>query len=202
MTFIRDYIRDYAREIEKLVEMEEYMPKSWDKKAYLDHILGARNYAMILAKDYICNETILEISALLHETGADYQDNNAKERSQIAFRLLTSLRMPSYWKYKIKNCIEQHSTDSETKTIEAMLLQDADGLVYLEKTYKYYYELLLRCEKDSTKAKKENLKKLKEMRDKIQTDSGKELAKKLYRKALDYIQKCYSFSQSIEFPVF
>jgi len=177
---------------EKLVKeaelfMRNNVPKTRPKEAYFRHVLGARKYALQLAELYNADKFVLEMAALLHDVGADAGTVHAHESARISKQFLSGLEMPEEIKEKIVKCIETHSMGSKTETIEQQIMQDADGIIFLEDTYKCYFER----QKEIfpfEEARKASLEKVKGMTNKIKTEKGIKLAKKFLETASEYIK--------------
>ena len=182
---------------EKIIEQtEKFMlnniPKSRitkdnNNKDYINHIKGARKYAKLLAKTYNADEFIVDMAAILHDIGADVGKNHAEKSAELAKKYLTNIKLEKSTKEKIINCIKTHSMGAKTDTIEQQILQDADGLIFIEDTYKFFFEV--KKEKNTSKtAKKLTEEKINGMLNKIKTKKGTSLAKNLINKSLTDIK--------------
>ncbi|NOR85080.1 HD domain-containing protein [archaeon] len=149
---------------------------------YLKHIKGARKYAKKLAKTYNVDKFIVDMAAILHDIAADVGENHAEKSAKIANIFLTNINLEKTTKEKIINCIKSHSMGAKTDTIEQQILQDADGLIFIEDTYKFYFEVKQQKNTNS-KAKKLTEEKITGMLNKIKTEEGIKLSKKLIDKS-------------------
>lgn len=172
--------------------MRKNVPKSRQTKEgsgelYFDHVLGARKYALRLAKIYNADKFIVEMASLLHDIGADAGKIHAYKSAKIARKFLSKFEISEKIKEKIIKCIETHSTGSKTETIEQQIIQDADGIVFIEDSYKTYFEK--EKQRFSLKeARKLSKEKTKRMMDKIKTKEGIKLAKQFLKKSLQYLE--------------
>jgi len=177
---------------EKLIKeaksfMLDNVPKTRPKEAYFRHVLGARKYALRLAEIYNADKFILEMAALLHDVGADAGTAHAHESARISREFFQGLEMPETTKKEIVKCIETHSMGSKAETIEQQILQDADGIIFMEDSYKSYFE----GQKEKLpleEARETSLEKARGMMNKIKTEEGIKLAKKFLNKASAYIK--------------
>jgi HD superfamily phosphodiesterase len=177
------------KETEKF--MRENIPasritKKGSKKPYLNHVLGCKKYALILSEIYKADKFIVEIASLLHDIGATAGQKHAQESARISKEFLSRFNIPDDIKNRILKCIERHSMSSKTETIEEQIIKDADGIIFIEDSYKDFFEdrkqkLPLR------EAKKISIKKTKGMRNKIKIDEGIKIAEKFLPKAIDYL---------------
>jgi len=163
------------------------VPKTRPKEDYFRHVLGARKYALKLAAIYNADKFILEMAALLHDVGADAETVHAHESAKISREFLSNLEMQETSREEIVKCIETHSMGSKTETIEQQIMQDADGIIFMEDSYKPYFEGQ-REKLPLEEARKTSLEKVKGMTNKIKTEEGIKLAKKFLEKALAYIK--------------
>lgn len=155
---------------------------------YLTHILGARKYSLKLAKIYKRDKFIVEIAALLHDVGANAGKVHANESAKIANKFLEKFEIPRSTKDKIINCIKNHSMGSKVKSIEEQIIQDADGIIFLEDTFKLYYEQR-KIRFSLEKAKEISLEKVSGMINKVKTEEGQKIAKRFLPKAIEYIKE-------------
>jgi len=72
--------------------------------------------------------------------------------------------------------------------IEDRIIRDADGLSFLENSYEAYLQKGLKMYGDIEKAKEEAAVKIIGMSKKITTQKGKEIAKELIDKALEFVK--------------
>ena len=169
--------------------MSENIPKSRLKTgsdSYLRHVLGARKYVLYLAEKYNADKFILEIAALLHDVGADAGEDHANESAKISKKFLSEVDISNETKRRIIKCIERHSMGSKTDLIEEQILQDADGIIFIEDTFKFYFEKQ-KQKFPLEKAKKRSIEKTKEMNKKIKTEEGIKLSSKILTKSLRYL---------------
>lgn len=177
-------------------ETEKFMRKNIPKSrltgsdsgaSYLRHILGARKYALLLAKKYKADKFVVEMAALLHDVGSDAGKKHAEESGKIAKVFMSKFDIPMDIKEKIISCIEKHSMGSKIGTIEEQIIQDADGIIFIEDTFKFYLEWGI--EHHSAKdAKKFAIEKTKGMMNKIKTKEGIKLANNFLNGSLKYIE--------------
>ena len=106
------------------------------EKEYLNHVLGCRKYALLLAEKYKADKFIVEVAALLHDIGADAGREHAEESAKMADKFLSSLTINNETKIKIIGCIKNHSMGSVTNNIEEQIIQDADGIIFIEESWK------------------------------------------------------------------
>jgi putative nucleotidyltransferase with HDIG domain len=163
------------------------IPKSRPKNTYLKHVLGVRRCALKLAETYKADKFIIEMAALLHDIGADAGKVHARESVKIGEKFLSGFDIPANVKGEILGCIENHSMGSEAQTLEQQVIQDADGITFIEENYKDYFEVkkqMLPLEE----ARKISIDKTKGMMKKIKTGEGVKLAGRCLRIALDYLE--------------
>ena len=180
--------------VEKILqEVEKYFrdnfPKSRPKEVYLKHVEGVRKYALLLAKIYKADEFIIEVSALLHDVGADAGKDHADESAKISKKFLEKFDITSETLNEIIKCIERHSMGSETDTIEQQIIQDADGIIFIEDTYKSFFEKGKKTASSLEEAKKWTIDKTKGMMNKIKTEEGIKLANQYLGITLKEIEK-------------
>jgi len=172
--------------------MRENIPKSRltkedSSKFYIKHVLGVQKYSLQLAKTYNANEFIVSMAALLHDIGADSGEKHASESAKISKSFLSTFNIPAETKEKIIRCIERHSIGSKTDTIEEQIIQDADGIIFIENTFKFFFERgqqMFPIEK----ARQHAIVKTESMMNKINTEKGIGLAKKFLARALTYLK--------------
>jgi len=185
--------REIIQESEKF--FRENIPKSRVEKngsydSYLRHVLGVRKYALQLAERYNADKFVVEVAALLHDVGADAGREHAAESARIVERFLSKFDIPNETKEKIIKCIERHSIGSKVESIEEQIIQDADGIIFIEDTYKFYFgkgKEKLSLEE----ARKEAMEKAEGMLNKIKTEEGIKLAKSHLVKCFEYLKTAY-----------
>ncbi len=153
---------------------------------YFRHVLGVRKYALLLAEKYGADKFVVEMAALLHDVGADVGETHAQESARIAKKFLSTVNLDEKIKPKIISCIVTHSMGSVAETQEQQIIQDADGLIFIDDSFKEYFE------KKKQKlplevARKESIEKTKKMMGKIKTEEGRKLAQKFLKTAIDYL---------------
>ena len=178
------------REAEKF--MRENIPKSritrdGSDEFYLMHVLGTRKYALQLAEIYNADKFVVEMAALLHDVGADAGKEHADESAKISRKFLSKIDISNEIKEKIIRCIESHSMGSKTETIEEQIIQDADGIIFIEDTFKFFFEEG-RQKFPIKEARKFAIDKTEGMMNKIKTEEGIKLAKKYLAKSLEYLE--------------
>lgn len=178
------------QETEKFVR--ENVPSSRKYKdgsdtEYLDHVFDARKYAIELAKLYEKDKFVVEIAALLHDTGGNAGKYHAKESVKISKSFLSKFDLPDDILSNILDCIANHSMGSIPKTDEQQIIQDADGIIFIEDTYKFFFEKY-KNKLPLEEAREMSIEKTKGMMAKIKTDKGIELANERLPKAIKYLK--------------
>lgn len=176
--------------------MRQHIPKSRTNRAsYIRHILGARKYAFQLAKKHNADKFILEVAILLHDIGADVGKDSkgrklghAKESAKITKRFLSKFKIDVKVEKEIIKGIARHSMGSKIDTIEQQIIQDADGLIFLEDTYQYFFQNGKKKASSLDEAKKWSVDKVKGMSKKIKIKDGRKIAKRLLPKAVKWIE--------------
>ena len=169
------------------------IPKNRPADSYLKHVALVREYGLILAKKYKADEEVVEIAALLHDTGADAGLVHAQESAKIAEKLLDELKIDTSLKNRIISAISNHSSKKpgrlfrEDVPLEDKIVRDADALSFFDDAFIAYYNKKAVKESHDT-AKKITLEKLGKMLDKIKTQYGRELALQKFEKAKEFIQ--------------
>ncbi len=172
--------------------MRENIPKTRIKKdgstdTYLKHVLGGMEYALQLSEKYGADKFIVSIAALLHDVRDDAGKEHATEGAKTAREFLSRFDIRKEDKEKIIKCIEMHPGKSEANTIEEQVIQDADGIIFIEDTFKHYFEI--KKEKFPVdEARKISMERVKRMMNKIRTEEGKRLANIFLAKCLDYLE--------------
>lgn len=181
--------------VDKIKELEIYVRENVpykriiddSPKGYFDHVWGVRDYAKRLAEEYDVDEFLIEVAALLHDIGTDAGEDHAAESVIIAKKKLANYDLSKSLVKRILSCIKNHSAGSEVNSLEEQILQDADGIFFLEDTYKYYFQFA-RQKSPSDIAKSNALDKVQRMRQKVHTKMGIEMAEKRLVGALKYIK--------------
>lgn len=182
--------KQIIQETEKFVrENVPFRRKSEDGSAtpYLDHVFGVRKYGLELARLYHADEFVVEMAALLHDTGGDAGEEHAQESVKISTPFLKKLGLPEKVSSDILGCIANHSMGSIAKTDEQQIIQDADGIIFIEDTYKFFFEIF-KARMPLEEARKVSIEKTKGMMAKIKTEKGLELANERLPKALKYLE--------------
>ena len=178
-------VDNLVKESEKL--MKSNLPKTRSKKGYLAHVEGVRKYALKLAKIYNADKLVVEVAALLHDIGADVGEDHANESAKISKKFLSKFEVSSSFKKHVIECIGRHSMGSKTETMEERVIQDADGIMFLNDTYKIFFEK--RKQKFSLdEAKKKTIEKIRGMMNKIKTKEGIKIAEKSLKKAISDVK--------------
>ena len=84
-------------------------PSSRPSESYKTHIILVRKYALMLAEEYDADKLVLEVSALLHDVGADEGENHASKSAEIVKEFLEGLNINSEIIDRIISAIENHS---------------------------------------------------------------------------------------------
>jgi len=119
----------------KGVEKYVYDNSPYSDKAYNAHIEAVRMYALKLASKLNADKTIVEVAALLHDTGKiKDQENHHIESAKIARKLLENYGCDKKFIEDVIHCILVHraSKKDKAKTIEAQIIKDADGIAFLD----------------------------------------------------------------------
>lgn len=176
-----------VRETEAFVKSS--VPKTRQpEESYLRHVFGARNYARHLAEIYHADIFAVVMAALLHDIGADAgHEKHAKESAKMAKEFLSDFNLPGKIMNKIIHCIRNHSLGSNAETPEEQIIQDADGIIFVEDTYKTFFD-----EKKQKlpldEARKRSIEKCKAMMGKIKTEEGKKIAAKFLENAVKELE--------------
>lgn len=178
---------------EKIIqESEKYfrdnIPESRIKAAYISHVEGAVKYALLLAEKYDADKFIVELSAWLHDVGADAGKEHHEKSADIAKEFLSKFELPEDMLKRILDCIKNHSMGTDVYNLEEQIIQDADGIIFLEDTYKYFYEKGKSKTSSVEEAKKWAIDKTNGMMNKIKTEEGKRIANDLLPKAIEFIE--------------
>ena len=155
---------------------------------YFNHVFGAQKFALLLAKEYNADNFVVEMAILLHDIGANAGPIHAEKSAEMAIVYLSSLGIDSKTQSEIVECIKRHSMGSKVETLEQQIIQDADGLVFITDSYKYFFE------KGIPKYGSVNdnvdfcINKTEGMTEKIRTKKGKELKNKLLPEAVKWLE--------------
>lgn len=186
-----------SMEAKKLIDecdkfMRQNIPKSritrnGSDEVYLTHVLGVKKYGLILAKYYEADQVVIEIAALLHDISADSRETHAIEGARVSEKFLSSLNVSAEIKGKIIRCIEHHSIGSSVGSIEEQIIQDADGISFIEDTFKFFFEKQ-KQKYSLEEARTKSMRKTEEMMKKIKTKEGIKIASALLKKAITYLE--------------
>jgi hypothetical protein len=157
------------------------IPKSRVAESYIRQTIWSRNYALKLAEIYSADKFVLEVSAYLHDIGADVGESHPSKSAKMAKEFLLKLEVPKAKLAQITSCISNHKTGAKTYAVEEDILQDSDALVFLEDTYKVFLEKQKKKSSEE-QARKNTVKKIKTILDSIHTDGAKKLALELFNK--------------------
>ena len=172
--------------------MREHVPssrleKSGSSDSYFRHVYGARKYALLLAKEYGADPFVVEMAALLHDLGADAGEAHAQKSAEMAAEFLSGAGVPKDLSEKILGCILHHSAGSKADSLEEQIIQDADGIIFLEDTFRFFFERR-RAKFSLEDSKKVTLEKLGAVMTKFGTSTGRRLAQELLPKAQEFVQ--------------
>jgi len=169
--------------------MRAHVPRSRQpEEAYFRHVLGVRKYGLQLAETCKADKFVAEVAALLHDVAADAEPYHAVESAKTAKAFLERFGLPKETEENILKAIESHSMGSKTETIEQQIIQDADGLSFLDDMYPAFFELRKR-KFPVEEARKLSIEKVKGMAAKIKTKEGQKKAKELLPKTLKWLEK-------------
>lgn len=183
--------KDLIEKVEEFYRLS--VPSSREQESYFTHVDGVRRYALLLANEYCADEEVVEIAALLHDTGADSGKVHAFKSAETADEFLTNLNVDNLFKTKIISAIKNHSMSQSSETfneevpMEDRVIRDADGLSFIENSYKSFLQKGIELHGDIEIAKKESIDKINGMTKKITTAKGKAIAESLKDKAFVYI---------------
>ncbi len=166
---------------------ESRITKDGSEDSYLRHVLGARKYALRLAETYRADKFVIEMAVLLHDVGADAGKGHAAKSAEIAREFLSGFGISDETKGRIIRCIERHSIGSKAENIEEQIIQDADGIIFIEDTFRFFFEkrkLMFPLEE----ARRKSIEKTRGMMDKIGTKEGIKLAKKFLEESMEYLK--------------
>ncbi len=118
---------DKIERIKKLVN-EEYC--FGDDYKY--HTLLVVKYAKILADKLHADKEILELAALLHDTGVkDRDDIHERVGAERADKILREMKYPEETIQRVKKCILTHRTSGRPKSKEAEIIRNADAMAHI-----------------------------------------------------------------------
>ena len=173
--------------------MKENIPESRINGTYLKHVSGCRKYALELAKVYDADEFVIEVAALLHDIGANAGKQHSEESARLAEEFLSQFDIPRDVLEKIVGCIKNHSMWGVANNLEEQIIQDADGIIFLEDTYKDYAKKMFDETGSMEEVKKLTLDKIGGMRNKVKTDEGIKIVGKLLPTAIEDVNKMKGF---------
>jgi HD superfamily phosphodiesterase len=157
------------------------------KKAYIPHVEGCVKYALLLAEKYNADKFIVEVSAWLHDIGADAGKKHPAKSTEMAKEFLSTFEIPKDTLKRILDCIKNHAMGTDVNNLEEQIIQDADGIIFLEDTYKSFYENGKSGASSVEEAKKWATEKTNGMMNKIKTEEGKRIAEELLPIAIKWI---------------
>ncbi|VVB60454.1 Uncharacterised protein [uncultured archaeon] len=100
---------------------------------------------------------------------------------------LSDFNLPGKTMNKIIHCIRNHSLGSHAEALEEQIIQDADGIIFVEDTYKTFFEE--RKQKfPLDEARKHSIEKCRAMMGKIKTEEGKKIAAKFLENAVKELE--------------
>ncbi|MEI7792382.1 MAG: HD domain-containing protein [Candidatus Berkelbacteria bacterium] len=185
---------DYDKLLEVSVDYyQNNVPSSREKLSYFAHVDGVRKYALILADEYSADKQVVEISALLHDIGADLGKIHAAKSAEMAESFLVELEVEALLRDKIISAIRNHSMSqdgeefAENVPIEEAIIRDADAISFFENGYQMYLQKGLKMHGTVEKAKEESILKIQGMMNKITTKRGVEIASELRERSIEYI---------------
>jgi uncharacterized protein len=185
-------IKGLVKKVEKYV----YDNSPYSDAEYRAHVESVRKHALKLAEKLKADKTVVEVSALLHDTGKIVdQENHHIESAKIARLLLAKYGCDEKFIEKVEHCIIAHraSRKMKAKTIEAQIIKDADGLAFLDPytgTWIIFLYFMWGKKKfNIQKGIEQEKAKIQRMYDKIETKYGKKLAKPNY----DMLMRMISF---------
>ncbi|MFH0837168.1 MAG: HD domain-containing protein [Candidatus Aenigmatarchaeota archaeon] len=172
--------------------MRKNVPKSritkqGSDKHYLKHVLGARKYGLHLAKNCDGDKFVIEMAALLHDIGADAGEDHENKSTELSIKFLSRYDIPDEIKMRILNCIKRHGFGSKAKSIEEQIIQDADGIIFVKDTFKFFFEKRLQ-KMSIEEAKKATIEKINVMKNKIRTKKAVRIANPFFTNSIKYIK--------------
>lgn len=176
------------------------------------HVKRVENLAMKLAGKEDADQEVVKVSVLLHDIGRKKEDEGVIEDhsswgAEKSKEILTELDFEPDFVEKVSHCIDSHrySKDPEPSTLEAKVLSDADnldaiGATGIARTFTYGGEHKsiiadpgLPAEEDSSKSGQTSLnhlvKKILNLRDRIYTDTGLEIARERHEYVEGFVER-------------
>ncbi|MDP2684320.1 MAG: HD domain-containing protein [bacterium] len=169
----------------------ENIPSNRIKSHYLKHISLVRHYGQTLAREYNANQEIVDLAAILHDMGAEQGEVHAQASADIAKNFFKKFKIKKDDLDNIIIVIANHSSKKPGKpykedvTLETKIMRDADALSFFDDTYIGYYQKKIET-MASDSAKKVTLEKMIQMKQKITTPLGLQLANDKYQAAVKY----------------
>ena len=176
-----------VRETEAFVKCN--VPKTRrPEETYIRHVFGARNYARHLAEIYQADIFAVVMAALLHDIGADAGNaKHAKESVKISKEFLEEFKLDAKTRNKIFGAIKAHTLGTSVEGMEQRIMQDADGIIFVEDTYKSHFDEMKKT-LPLTEAKTQITEKLQKVMGKIKTDEGIKIANKFLENAMKELE--------------
>lgn len=176
------------------------------------HVRRVENLAKRLAEKEQADRKIVNSSVLLHDIGRKKEDtgeieNHAEWGAEKAGEILEGLGYGKDFREEVKHCIRSHrySKDPEPQSLEAKVLSDADnldalGATGIARTFTYGGEHgrviadpELPAEEDDELEGSNSFnhlqKKILNLKDRMYTDSGLEVAKERHKYVKDYVKR-------------
>ncbi|WP_449536650.1 HD domain-containing protein [Ferdinandcohnia sp. Marseille-Q9671] len=180
------------------------------------HIERVRKQALQIAEKENANLFVVELAALLHDVADEKLNDSEEEGLQKVQNWLTSLHIPDFEQQEIIEIISTMSFKGgnrpPVKTIEGMVVQDADrldalGAIGIARTFAYagsrgdlMYDPDLPYREEMTKEEYRNGKstavnhfyeKLLKLKDTLNTDTAKEIARERHEFMLQFLNQFY-----------
>lgn len=118
-------------------KIEEYKNASDDNYDFWnEHIKYVYRESIVLAKIYNADEEIVSLGALLHDIAlitkvGDRKDHHINGKI-IAEKMLNEYNYPQEKMERVLNCVFNHRSSKNAKTIEEMCVADADILAHFD----------------------------------------------------------------------
>ena len=179
-----------------------------------EHSKRVMKLAIHLAKDESANTQVVQLAAILHDIGRQAQDESngrlchAEEGAKLAADILNKYPLPKTIRENIVHCIKTHRFRNahEPETIEAKVLYDADkldsiGAVGIARAFLFAGETGARLhEKDvdpgqtrpytiEDTAYREYLVKLRWIRERVLTPTGKKMAEERHHFMVEFFER-------------